>query len=87
MTKNELQQYIVDHPTFVCVNGPEKLEETRDNGDKVYFRNILKRRGTTPPDSMFAAYINIYYIVRNEGLPDEEAFLMEFEPEDFGIGE
>jgi len=82
MTKAELITYIATRPTFVAVNGDEVFQSERENGDKIYRRNVLKLKGTTSPDDVFAGYVNIYYIVRDEGVPGEEAYIMDMEPED-----
>ena len=82
MTKAELITYITTRPTFIAVNGSEVFQDERENGDKIYRRNALKLKGTTAPDNVFAGYVNIYYIVRDEGGPGEEAYIMDMEPED-----
>lgn len=83
MTKAALQSYIATRPTFIAVNGPETLEETRANGDKIYRRNIIKKKGTTPPDDLYAGYVNVYYVVRDEGGAGESAYLLELSPVEF----
>jgi hypothetical protein len=81
MTKAELQSYIASRQTFIAANGPETLEETRANGDKIYRRNIIKLKGTSAPDNLCAGYVNVYYVVRNEGEASEAAYLLVLEPE------
>jgi len=73
-TKNELFGYLQNLNGYKGLSSSPELESENATGDKVYKINFRYQEGWR------LSFIDIYYVVINEGLPDEEAFILDREP-------
>lgn len=74
MTKAELIAEVQALPRFKGVVTAPVLERTNVAGDNIYRCNIRVLKGGS---TKIIRYINVYFVVIDEGEPAEEAYIMD----------
>ena len=74
MTKAELLQVVTALPRFKGVVTNPVLESTNEAGDNIYKCNI---RALKQGSASVVQYVDVYFIVIDEGGPGEDAYILD----------